>query len=130
SFAQLISLLEPTALSPQREIADGATQRLMLRRHRYSDSEKDEVGEHSAERRPPEMLPVEPSAEALAVAREIAGTWTHPAVGHGPISGRGAQLFPWTLAKAFLSSPVALQETLRNRTRELLGKIDVDYLAE
>src|SRR5699024_9422249 len=32
--------------------------------------------------------------------------------------------------KAFLSSPVALQETLRNRTRELLGKIDVDHLAE
>ena len=58
-------------MSPKREIADGATQRLMIRRHRYSDSVKDEVGENWAERRPPEMLPVEASAEELAVAREI-----------------------------------------------------------
>ena len=76
------------------------------------------------------MLPVEASAEELAVAREIAQTWTHPPVGHGPMSGRGSQLFPWTLAKAFLSSPIALQETLRNRTRDLLGKVEVGHLAE
>ena len=130
SFAQLISLLEPTAVSPKREIADGATERLMIRRHRYSDSVKDVVGDSWAERRPPEMLPVEPSPEELAVAREIAGTWTHPAIGHGPMSGRGAQLFPWTLAKSFLSSPVALRETLRNRTRELLKKADAASLDE
>jgi superfamily II DNA or RNA helicase len=130
SFAQLISLLEPTAVSPQRTIAKDATQRLMIRRHRYSDSVKDEVGENWAERLPPEMLLVDPSAEELAVAREIAATWTHPPTGHGPMSGRGSQLFPWTLAKAFLSSPIALRETLRNRSRELLAKAEVDHLAE
>lgn len=130
SFAQLISLLEPTAVSPQRQIADGATQRLMIRRHRYSDSVKDEVGDNWAERRLPEMLPVEPSPEELAVAREIAGTWTHPPMGHGPVSGRGSQLFPWTLAKAFLSSPVALRETLTSRIREVLKKADADSLDE
>lgn len=128
SFAQLISLLEPTAVTPGGRIAEGATQRLMIRRHRYSDSVKDVVGENWAERRPPEMLPVEPSPEELAVAREIAGTWTHPPAGHGPMSGRGSQLFPWTLAKSFLSSPVALRETLRNRTRELLKKAEVESL--
>src|SRR5699024_2339210 len=73
---------------------------------------------------------VEPSAEELAVAREIAGTWTHPVSGRGPMSGRGAQLFPWTLAKSFLSSPVALRETLRNRTRDLLSKAGVAALDE
>ena len=130
SFAQLISLLEPTAVTPNREIVGGATERLMIRRHRYSDSVKDVVGDSWAERRPPEMLPVEPSEEELAVAREIASTWTHPAIGHGPVSGRGAQLFPWTLAKSFLSSPVALRETLRNRTRELLSKADAAALEE
>ena len=130
SFAQLISLLEPTAVTPKRELADGATERLMIRRHRYSDSVKDVVGDSWAERRPPEMLPVDPSPEELAVAREIAGTWTHPALGHGPMIGRGSQLFPWTLAKSFLSSPVALRETLRNRTRELLSKAGVDTLGE
>src|SRR5699024_534243 len=41
-----------------------------------------------------------------------------------------SQLFPWTLAKAFLSSPIALKETLRNRTRDLLGKVEVGHLAE
>ncbi|EWS81344.1 helicase [Brachybacterium phenoliresistens] len=128
SFAQLISLLEPTAVSPKREIAEGATQRLMIRRHRYSESVKDVVGENWAERRPPELLPIEPSPQELAVAQEIAATWTHPASGSGPMSGRGSQLFPWTLAKAFLSSPVALAETLSNRTRELLAKAQADSL--
>src|SRR5699024_3659622 len=33
-------------------------------------------------------------------------------------------------AKAFLSSPIALKETLRNRTRDLLGKVEVGHLAE
>ena len=128
SFAQLISLLEPTAVTPGGRIAEGATQHLMIRRHRYSDSVKDVVGENWAERRAPEMLPVEPSPQELAVAREIAGTWTHPPAGNGPMSGRGSQLFPWTLAKSFLSSPVALRETLRNRTRELLKKAEVESL--
>ncbi|GAA1730500.1 DEAD/DEAH box helicase [Brachybacterium phenoliresistens] len=128
SFAQLISLLEPTAVSPKREIAEGATQRLMIRRHRYSESVKDVVGDNWAERRPPEMLPVEPSPEELAVAQEISEIWTHPAAGSGPMSGRGSQLFPWTLAKSFLSSPVALAETLTNRTRELLAKAESESL--
>lgn len=129
SFAQLISLLEPTAVSPKRIIAEGATQRLMIRRHRYSESVKDVVGDSWAERRPPEMLPVEPSPEELAVAQEIASVWTHPS-GSSPMSGRGAQLFPWTLAKAFLSSPVALRETLRNRSRDLLAKAEVQSLED
>ncbi|MEO2096610.1 MAG: helicase-related protein [Brachybacterium sp.] len=130
SFAQLISLLEPTAVSPKRTIAEGATQRLMIRRHRYSDSVKDVVGENWAERRPPEMLPVDPSPEELAVATEIAEVWTHPSEGNGPMQGKGSQLFPWTLAKAFLSSPVALRETLRSRIRDLLSKAEVSALGE
>ena len=130
SFAQLISLLEPTAVSAKREIVEGATQRLMIRRHRYSDSVKDVVGENWAERRPPEMIPVDPSPEELAVATEIAEVWTHPSEGNGPMQGKGSQLFPWTLAKAFLSSPVALRETLRGRIRDLLAKAEVHALEE
>lgn len=128
SFAQLIGLLEPTAVSPSREIAEGATKRLMIRRHRYSDSVKDVVGENWAERRDPDLVPVDPSPEEVAVAREISAVWTHPAIGRSPVAGRGAQLFPWTLAKAFLSSPVALQETLDNRSRELRAVAGVENL--
>lgn len=127
SFAQLISLLEPTAVTPDGEIVEEAVSRLMVRRHRYSDSVKDVVGEKWAPRKEPDLVLVSPSPEELAVAEEIAGTWTHPPKGmSSPTSGSGAKLFPWTLAKAFLSSPVALRETVRSRLASLARKAGVD----
>ena len=42
-----------------------------------------------------------------------------PGSGHSPYSGAAATLFPWTLAKAFLSSPAALLESIRERIRRL-----------
>ncbi|MGP5008399.1 helicase-related protein [Brachybacterium tyrofermentans] len=130
SFAQLISLLEPTAVTPEGEIVPEAVPRLMMRRHRYSDSVKDVVGEKWAPRKDPELLLVSPSTEETAVADEIASTWTHPPKGMGsPTSGSGAKLFPWTLAKAFLSSPVALRETVRTRLASLARKAGVDDVA-
>lgn len=125
SFAQLISLLDPTAVSPDRQIARGATQQLMVRRHRYSGSVKDVVGDRWAERKDPILLPVAPTVEELAVAREIARTWTHP---HSapPVAGRASQLLPWSFAKGFLSSPPALQESLRARAHTLTTRHGID----
>ena len=37
-----------------------------------------------------------------------------------PYSGSAATLFPWTLAKAFLSSPAALLESIKER----IGRLD------
>src|SRR5699024_4919770 len=47
--------------------------------------------------------------------------------GASPYSGSNSGLFPWTLAKAYLSSPPALLDSVRNRISTLTGghrKID------
>ena len=45
-----------------------------------------------------------------------------PGEGTAPITGAGRQLFPWVLAKAFLSSPAALVETVEARQKTLSRK--------
>ena len=55
------------------------------------------------------------------IARELEQVWLWPASGKSPYSGANVALFPWTLAKAFLSSPAALAES---RSRERLRRLD------
>ena len=120
SFAQLLTLLEPTSVSAQGDISKAAVSNLMIRRHRYSEAVKNEVGDRWAERKEPQNLVVKPSPEEFAVGEELSATWIHPQ-GSAPVTGKGSRLFPWTLAKAFLSSPVALQATIDARLRSIEG---------
>ena len=53
------------------------------------------------------------------VARELDTVWLHPESGSPPYSGPASALFPWTLAKAFLSSPAALLESIKERIGRL-----------
>jgi hypothetical protein len=53
------------------------------------------------------------------VAAELSQTWLHPESGSSPYSGDTKALFPWTLAKAFLSSPAALAESIKQRRAKL-----------
>lgn len=53
------------------------------------------------------------------VANELAQSWFHPESGRSPYSGQTKALFPWTLAKAFLSSPAALALSSRQRRTKL-----------
>ncbi|WP_269928803.1 helicase-related protein [Kocuria massiliensis] len=124
SFAQQLTLLEPSSVGPEGPITQEAVSHLMIRRHRNSASVKAEVGDRWAERLPPRNILATPSPEELAVARDIAATWTHPASGNPPGSGKGYKLFPWTLAKSFLSSPAALRETVTARLKSLDAKPD------
>lgn len=119
SFAELIRLLEPTAVRPDGTIITDEVQRLIVRRHRHSPEVAQEVGANWAERKEPQnwLVPASPAEDA--VARELDDVWLHPAAGSTPYSGTGAKLFPWTLAKAFLSSPAALRETVRERIKRL-----------
>ena len=48
------------------------------------------------------------------MAAELSHTWLHPSTGSSPYSGDTKALFPWTLAKAFLSSPAALAESIKH----------------
>lgn len=118
SFAELIGLLDPTAIvdPEQYEMRDIA--HLFIRRHRHSPDVDREVGHKWARRPEPHVLAVAASAAEDAIATELSQVWLHPE-GEAPVTGAGRRLFPWTLAKAFLSSPEALAETVANRTKTL-----------
>ena len=114
SFKEILRLLDPTAVLPNGEIDKDAVSRLLIRRHRHSDEVASVVGEQWAERKEPKNIPVETSAEENAVAGELEQTWIH--TNANPAQDR---LFPWTLVKAFLSSPAALGETIDNRLKRV-----------
>ena len=119
SFAELLRLLDPTAVSADGTFAKGDVESLLIRRHRHSPDVAAEVGSDWAERAEPVHLLLKPSPEEDAVAAELSGTWLHPATGSSPYSGDTAALFPWILAKAFLSSPAALAESIKARRSKL-----------
>ena len=115
SFAELIRLLEPTAVRPDGTVIEDEVRRLVIRRHRHSPEVASEVGADWAERKEPQNWLVPASDAENEVARELDTVWLHPAAGTSPYSGAAATLFPWTLAKAFLSSPAALLESIKER---------------
>lgn len=123
SFAALIRMLEPSAVKPDGvELDEKQVERLIVRRHRHSPEVASVVGSDWAERKEPQNTLVEPSPIEEEIAVELERTWLWPAGGPSPYSGKGgATLFPWTLAKAFLSSPAALEESVRKRLRVLEG---------
>jgi superfamily II DNA or RNA helicase len=119
SFAELIRLLEPTAVRPDGTVIEDEVRRLIVRRHRHSPEVASVVGADWAERKQPQNWLVPASQAENAVAQELDSVWLHPEGGTSPYSGAASKLFPWTLAKAFLSSPAALLETIRERIRRL-----------
>lgn len=113
SFKEILRLLDPLSVLPDGKIDDKAAQKLIIRRHRNSPEVARVVGEKWAKRQEPRNIPVDASPEENAVARELADTWV-----------RGSQtdrLFPWTLVKAYLSSPAALAESITGRLHTLDG---------
>ena len=116
SFKEILRLLDPTAVMPDGTIDKTAVSRLLIRRHRHSDEVASVVGEQWAVRQDPLNIPVEASAEENAVAGELEAIWINPENGQIPAQDR---LFPWTLVKAFLSSPAALEETVTNRLKRV-----------
>ncbi|AEG43911.1 helicase-related protein [Isoptericola variabilis] len=123
SFAALIRMLEPSAVKPDGvELDEEQVKRLIIRRHRHSPDVASVVGSDWAERKEPQNRLVKASPIEEEIAQELEDTWLWPTGGRSPYSGKGgATLFPWTLAKAFLSSPAALEESVRKRMRVLDG---------
>ncbi len=119
SFAELLRLLDPTVVHADGSFTKQDVESLLIRRHRHSPDVAAEVGSDWAERAEPVHLLVTPSAAEDAVAAELSQTWLHPANGSSPYSGDTKALFPWTLAKAFLSSPAALAESIKQRRNKL-----------
>ncbi len=119
SFAELIRLLEPTAVAPDGTLVTEEVKRLVVRRHRHSAEVAQVVGDQWAERREPQHFLIDASPAEDAVADELDQVWLHPVSGPSPYSGATSALFPWTLAKAFLSSPAALARTVADRLSRL-----------
>ena len=106
-------------MRPDGTVIEDEVRRLIVRRHRHSPEVASVVGADWAERKEPQNWLVPASAAENAVARELDTVWLHPDSGAAPYSGATSSSFPWTLAKAFLSSPAALAETIRERIRRL-----------
>jgi superfamily II DNA or RNA helicase len=119
SFAELIRLLDPSAIPPTGELVAKEIEHLVIRRHRHSPEVESVVGADWAQRQEPLNILVPATPAEDAIARELEDVWLWPADGRSPYSGQNAALFPWTLAKAFLSSPAALRETVRERIGRL-----------
>ena len=119
SFAEMMRLLEPTVVTPEGVVIEKEAKRLIIRRHRHSPEVAREVGADWAERLPPQHLLVDASPDENAIADELATVWLHPSNGSSPYSGKNKGLFPWTLAKAFLSSPAAFRDTVADRIDRL-----------
>jgi superfamily II DNA or RNA helicase len=119
SFAELLRLLDPTVVHADGTFTKQDVESLLIRRHRHSPDVAAEVGSDWAERAEPVHVLVKPSPAEDAVAVELSETWLHPASGTSPYSGDTKALFPWTLAKAFLSSPAALAESIKQRRAKL-----------
>jgi len=122
SFAELINLLDPTAITDPKKITEKEIAHLYVRRHKGHSEVKLELGSEWADRLEPKAIPIQASAEENLMFGELADTWTHPLSGAAPVAGRGKSLFPWTLFKAALSSHHALVETVENRRKNLAAK--------
>ncbi|MEV4419505.1 DEAD/DEAH box helicase [Patulibacter sp. NPDC049589] len=111
SFAELISLLDPTAVADPDQVTAGDIEHLVVRRHKHSPDVEAVIGDRWAERAEPTPITVVPTAEEEALFAELSSTWVGPET-KAPCSD---PLFAWTLLKAALSSPAALAESIENR---------------
>lgn len=118
SFAELIGLLDPTAVVDAEHLTEADISHLYVRRHKGNEEVAAEVALRWADRLPPRAIAVEATPAENAVFDELAATWTHPSHG-APASGQGRTLFPWTLFKAALSSHHALVQTVKQRRATL-----------
>ncbi|MGC5258216.1 DEAD/DEAH box helicase [Gordonia sp. DT218] len=118
SFAELVNLLDPTAIADADDYSAKDIEHLYVRRHRNSPDVKLDVAHKWKERKQPNIIGVIPTPAELNVLHELEDVWLHP-TGQPVVSGQGRQLFPWTLYKAFLSSPSALRASIGRRMRNL-----------
>jgi ERCC4-related helicase len=114
SFAELVHLLDPTAIVDRTDYSAKDIEHLYVRRHRNSPDVKIDVAHKWKERHQPKVIEVVPTSAEAKVLRELEDMWLHPK-GASVVTGQGRQLFPWTLFKAFLSSPKALRSSITRR---------------
>ncbi|MEV6590502.1 SNF2-related protein [Streptomyces acidicola] len=132
SFADLISLLDPAAIAnPDHYDAEKDLGHLFIRRTKISPEVRDELGEEWADRGPT-LSPHCPATEAEErIFAELTEHWLPPAPTSAEFGTAGLwqggdkqsvstdRLFSFNLLKTFLSSHVALKETVTTREKTL-----------
>jgi len=124
SFAELIRLLDPTAVVDADRIKESDIAHLYVRRHKGHEEVAPEVGSDWADRLPAKPILVDASTAENHLFAELGDVWTHPLTGKAPVTGKGRSLFPWTLFKAALSSHHALSQTVESRRKTLARSAD------
>lgn len=112
SFAGLVDLLDPTAIADKNDYQASDIKDLYIRRTKVDPEVRAEIASKWADRGETHLVDVQPSDEEEAVFQELAATWNPRTT---TVIDANRKLFPFTLIKAFLSSPKALGETVRNR---------------
>src|SRR3954447_8520809 len=87
SFAELVRMLDPSAVRPDGTVIEDEVQRLVIPRHRHSPDVASVVGGDWAERKEPQNLLVAASPAENEIAQELEGTWLYPASGSWPYTG-------------------------------------------
>lgn len=123
SLARLIDLLDPTAVADPADYDHDDIAHLFVRRHKNSEDVSAQVGTHWADRKQPIPVSVPAGPAEEAVFAELVDTWLYPSSGKAPTSGKGSTLFPWILFKAFLSSHVALHQTVEERRKRIASDV-------
>lgn len=119
SFANLMNMLDPTAIANPSDYSKDEIRGLFVRR--FKKDVEDEVGEHFQERK---TVPrwVNASEEEIRVLRRLKSLKFHTL----DVRNKGGNkdvLFRTTLLKAFLSSPDACLETVQNRKQSIQAKL-------
>lgn len=117
SFAELIRLLDPAAIADPNDYQASDIEHLYIRRTKVSQEVKNHVAGKWAERGPSTPIRCAATNAEEKVFDEFAKVWLPNTARDGGVAviGRDQRLFPYTLLKAFLSSHVALLETVSNR---------------
>jgi hypothetical protein len=110
-------MLDPTAIADPKSYEREDIEHLYIRR--FKKDVAAEVGHQFPDRLPPKPIAVPATPTENAVIAELADAWLYPAAGRSPVSGQGSRLVSWTLLKAFLSSHIALRDTIIERRRKL-----------
>ena len=93
SFAELVRMLDPSAVKPDGELDYEQVKKLVIRRHRHHPEVAAEVGSDWAERQPPQNVLVPATPHEDAIARELEDVWLWPVSDPGegiPVLAGGA----------------------------------------
>ncbi|MEO3748685.1 helicase-related protein [Plantactinospora sp. B5E13] len=131
SFAELISLLDPTAITDPDNYSADDIAHLYLRRTKISPEVRDQIGNRWADRGPSRALHCAASAAEERIFAELTDVWLAGQWSDHPVRGQD-RLFPYTLLKSFLSSHRALAATVKARMDKATGRerAALDRLAE